>query len=92
MGFNSGFKGLKKHMLILHALSADHRVQISGHVKGYHYVHEYFHNSISTAIFCVITQRVAVISYRHFRTTYQKGITTPCCVITQNQKSAVQFG
>jgi hypothetical protein len=61
-------------MLILPALSADHTVQISGHVKGYHYVHEYFHNSISTAIFCIITQRVVVISYRHFGTTYQSDL------------------
>ena len=50
-------------MLIFHTLSADHRVQISGHAKGYHYVREYFHNSVSTAIFCIITQRVLVISY-----------------------------
>ena len=39
---------LKKRMLILCTLSADHSVQISGHAKGYHYVHKYFHNSIST--------------------------------------------
>ena len=63
---------LKKLMLIIfHTFSADHRVQISGHAKGYHYMHEYFHNSVSTEIFCIITHRVVVISYRHFRTTYQ---------------------
>jgi len=42
-------------------------------------------HNLSTVLFCVITQRVLVISYRCFRTTYQshlhgEGITATCCV------------
>jgi hypothetical protein len=46
------------------------------------------------ALFWVITHRVAVISYRHFGTTYRshlQGLTTTHCVTTQKSLVLIYF-
>jgi len=57
---------------------------------------------LQTALFWVITQRVVVISYRHFGTNYWShlqgvpkhwyGITTARCVTTQKSAVLIYFG
>jgi hypothetical protein len=47
-----------------------------------------------TALFWVITHRVAVISYRRFGATYRshlQGLTTTHCVITQKSLALIYF-